>query len=190
MQTKSDAELILLIRNKSKAALEELYDRYVRLVYSYAYKATNSEQTSKDIVQQVFERIWTSADRYDSGKGQFVNWLITLTRHLTIDLLRKPVKREIPMLIREEDLHTEGFDEVLTDREAVRDAIARLSEKQRILLEQMYWKGRTIREISDATGEPVGTLKSRLHEALKSMRLFLEDQEGGGRHAATSASSL
>lgn len=190
MQPKSDAELIALIRHKSKPALEELYDRYVRLVYSYAYKATNSEQASKDIVQQVFERLWTSADRYDADKGQFVNWLITMTRRIAIDMLRKPEHREVPTPLSEEDLPDEGFDEWLANREAVREAFARLSEKQRLLLEQMYWRGRTLKEISDDFGEPIGTLKSRLHEALKSMRAFLDDREGGGRHAATPAAGL
>ncbi|WP_274364606.1 RNA polymerase sigma factor [Paenibacillus thermotolerans] len=191
MQPKSDAELVALICNKSKPALEELYDRYVRLVYSYAYKATNSEQASKDIVQQVFERLWTSAARYDADKGQFVNWLITLTRRIAIDMLRKPERREVPTPLSEEHLpDDEGFDELLANREAVREAFARLSEKQRLLLEQMYWKGRTLKEIADDFGEPIGTLKSRLHEALKSMRAFLDDREGGGRHAATPASGL
>lgn len=190
MQAKSDAELIALICHKSKPALEELYDRYVRLVYSYAYKATNSEQASKDIVQQVFERIWTSAGLYDAEKGQFVNWLITITKRIAIDTLRKPDRREVPTQLSEEDLPDEGFDELLTNREAVREAFARLSDKQRQLLEQMYWKGRTLREIADEFGEPIGTLKSRLHEALKSMRAFLDDREGGGRHAATPASGL
>ena len=90
MKNKSDEQLMVLVNRKNRPALEELYDRYIRLIYGFIYKFTDgSEEKTKEIVQLVFLKLWTTKSRYDSTKGSFVNWLLTVTRNVCVDYIRK-----------------------------------------------------------------------------------------------------
>ena len=86
MKSKTDEELIELIVQNHRPALEELYDRYVKLVYSFSLKITKFDaEKTKEIVQQVFLRFWTTKRTYNPSQGQFANWLLTITRNIAID---------------------------------------------------------------------------------------------------------
>lgn len=89
MQNLSDYELMLLIKCRQHNALSILYDRYSSLVYSFAQKAIADESAVREIVQAVFLRLWTTQSAYDPDKGRFTSWLLTITRNITIDYLRK-----------------------------------------------------------------------------------------------------
>lgn len=188
MRAKSDAELMKLVMDKERPALEELYDRYVKLVYSFAWKATRSEQMSRDIVQLVFTRLWTTKSGYDPAKGQFVSWLLTVVRNLTVDQIRKERRRVMPDHLKQEAWEELAAspehepEEALTRslvREELREAYSRLSASQIRLIEQVYWQGYTLSEAAQSTGEPIGTVKSRLHQSLKVLRQTLQEQREG-----------
>lgn len=187
MKMKSDAELMRLVMDKELPALEELYDRYVKLVYSFALKSTKEEQTARQIVQAVFTRLWTTETGYDAAKGQFVNWLLMVTRNIAIDHLRKQ-KRERAVTIQPEQWEQipdhgryNPADVVSrkTVQEQVRKAYRFLSQSQIELLDSLYWEGYSLREIAHMRDEPIGTIKSRLHQTLKILRnhLTLEMEE-------------
>jgi RNA polymerase sigma-70 factor, ECF subfamily len=90
---KTDEELIELIIQNHRPALEELYDRYVKLVYSFSLKMTKGDtEETKEIVQHVFLRLWTTKSPYSSAQGKFANWLLTITRNITIYLISKKQK--------------------------------------------------------------------------------------------------
>jgi len=190
MRSKSDAELMGLVLAKHRPALEELYDRHVKLVYSFAMKATKEEQAARDIVQQVFTRLWTTSKGYDSEKGQFANWLITVTRNMAVDYLRRERKRQGTASLASADWEQlpapqeKEPEAVLTRkfvREEIREAYSRLSESQIRLLERVYWEGYTLSEAALLGGEPLGTVKSRLHQSLKLLRSYLQKQREDSR---------
>lgn len=81
MQNRSDVELMRLIQQRQREALEVLYDRYVRLVYSFALRSVSNEASASEVVQLVFTRLWTTGASYDSHKGKFASWLLTITHH-------------------------------------------------------------------------------------------------------------
>ncbi|MDF2963091.1 MAG: sigma-70 family polymerase sigma factor [Paenibacillus sp.] len=187
MQLYSDEQLMQQIKEKQSAALRMLYERYVRLVYSFAVKsgAGRDPQFVQDIVQMVFTRIWTTEKGYDPSKGQFVNWLITVTRNVTIDQLRKQRKQE--RLVSFNNEMTEAELALYYGQEELQDAVSRSLLKQRIeaaycflsesqvqLIRLFYWEGYTLSEIAEKNGEPLGTVKSRLHQALKTLRKQLK----------------
>ena len=114
MRNRTDGELMKLVMAKHHPALEELYDRYAKLVYSFALKSMKEEQAAREIVQLVFTRLWTTEKGYDASKGAFVNWVITVTRNITIDCLRK--KRRLDQVIQFEPReweHTLHFEAIL-----------------------------------------------------------------------------
>ena len=183
MKNLSDFELIQKVIQKYRPALEELYDRYVKLVYSYTIRATGNEQIAREIVQLVFTRLWTTESGYDPLKGQFVNWILTITRNITIDYLRKERRHRAAIAIEpaqwEQIAAPSNHDpgEVVSMewmREHVRAAYRHLSDIQVKLIEQVYWQGYTLSEVARMNHEPLGTVKSRLHQSLKILRRHLQ----------------
>lgn len=195
MRDKTDAELMRLVMAKERQALEQLYDRYVKLVYSFAYRSTQNEEAAKEIVQLVFTRLWTTEKGYDETKGEFVNWLLTITRNLTIDRARRERRHGTNVHWKEErwqrlsdngSEHPEQVVERRSLRREIEQAYAVLSDSQIRLLRLLYWEGYTLSEIADLCNEPLGTVKSRLHQTLKLLRKSLSGaREGVKPHEQT-----
>ncbi|CAN7341435.1 sigma-70 family RNA polymerase sigma factor [Paenibacillus sp. LjRoot153] len=188
MRNRTDGELMKLIMAKEHSALEELYDRYAKLVYSFAMKSMKNEQEAREIVQLVFTRLWTTGKGYDASKGVFVNWIITITRNITIDYLRKNRKHNqvIQFEPREWEhalVSGEATPESVLSRkstvEQIQQAYVHLSTNQIELIEMMYWEGYSLSEIASQKNEPVGTVKSRLHQCLKILRKHLTSRGEG-----------
>ncbi|TMV46593.1 sigma-70 family RNA polymerase sigma factor [Paenibacillus mesophilus] len=186
MHKATDGELMRLIRGRDRDAFEQLYDRYVKLVYSFALKSVRSEQAAREIVQLVFMRLWTTEKGYNPDKGQFVNWLITVTRNMSIDYTRNQRKHEATIAIEPDQWVKIPDDSLNTPeanlnrigmREQIRDAYRLLSDNQIKLIERVYWEGYTLSEIAQMNNEPLGTIKSRLHQCLKVLRKHLTLQE-------------
>ncbi|WP_373230984.1 RNA polymerase sigma factor [Cohnella sp.] len=182
MPNESDVELMRHVRDKRIDSLELLYDRHARLVFSFALRISGDETLAREIVQLVFARLWTTQAEYDAGKGQFTSWLITVTRHISIDVLRRERRHQSAVSIEEmkESLGSSAADNpeaiaIRNDQQTVIAAASkRLSEPQQKVIEMLYWKGYTLQEIAEIGGEPVGTVKNRLHQALKSLRRHLQ----------------
>ncbi|MFP5113058.1 RNA polymerase sigma factor [Bacillaceae bacterium C204] len=183
----SDAELMLLIKEKYRPALEELYDRYIKLVYSFVIKSTKDQDKARIIVQAVFTRVWTTETGYNPEKGLFVNWLLTITRNITIDHHRKE-KRDTPLvqIDQEQLVQIPGSEannpaEILSKklvREQIQKAYQFLSKNQIELIHWLYWEGYTLSEIAEMKKEPIGTIKSRLHQTLKVLRKHIVMEMG------------
>ncbi|KMY53445.1 RNA polymerase [Bacillus sp. FJAT-27231] len=183
MKEKSDEELIMLVMKEHRSALEELYDRYIKLIYSFAFKFSNGDADStREMVQLVFLKLWTTKSPYDSSKGKFVNWLLTITRNVCLDYIRKNslrVKHTKQIQAHASAELTNPVDEIeqrLT-LNAVLAAKSKLSTAQKRLIDLFYWKGFSLTEIAEIENEPVGTVKSRLHQSLKQLKKHLEVED-------------
>jgi RNA polymerase sigma-70 factor (ECF subfamily) len=187
----SDEELMRLVRGGQRLALEAIYDRYVKLVYAFARKASDDEQTAKEIVQGVFLRLWTTKAEYRAKDGLFVNWLLTVARNVSIDLHRSQRRHAATVPLEAVDRHGVGIAEDAAAympeiavaqsfvRERLREACSLLSESQAKLIDLVYWQGYTLREAAELSDEPIGTVKNRLHQALKILRRHLHMTEEG-----------
>ncbi|AND40755.1 MULTISPECIES: RNA polymerase sigma factor [Cytobacillus] len=192
MKSKSDEELIELIVQNHRPALEELYDRYVKLIYSFSIKITKGDtEKTKEIVQQVFLRLWTTKSTYNASQGQFVNWLLTITRNISIDLIRKEQKYKGTVQLELEDwqqmqgLPADDVQQQVTRnqlKQQIQEAKRHLSEPQQRLINLLYWEGYSLSEIAELEQKPLGTIKSRLHQALKKLRNNFSGKIGGVRH--------
>lgn len=90
LKEKLDKELMALVMKKHRPALEELYDRHIKLIYGFIFKFTNGNaEKTKEIVQLVFLKLWTTKSSYNSEKGHFLSWLLTVTRNVCVDYVRK-----------------------------------------------------------------------------------------------------
>jgi RNA polymerase sigma factor (sigma-70 family) len=189
MKDLSDYELMQQVKLRRRMALSELYDRYVSLVYSYAWKSMKEEAAARDIVQSVFLRLWTTESDYDPDKGRFASWLITMTRNLTIDRQRQ-ARREVERVV---NLAPEGWEHIPdttgispedqairnSTKQQIRAAYQYLSEPQIKLLEHFYWRGYSLSELAALYNQPLGTIKNRLHQTLKILRRHMMTEGEG-----------
>jgi RNA polymerase sigma-70 factor (ECF subfamily) len=192
VKSKTDEELIELIVQNHRPALEELYDRYIKLVYSFSLKMTKGDtEKTKEIVQQVFLRLWTTKRTYSSAQGKFTNWLLTITRNIAIDLIRREHKHTVTVQLelnewrqmqghQSEDVLQQVSNNLL--KQQIQEAKRHLSEPQRRLLHLLYWEGYSLSEIAELEQQPLGTIKNRLHQSLKKLRNYFSEETGGVQH--------
>lgn len=187
MRNLPDDELMKRVKRKERQALSELYDRYAGLVYSFAWRALNDEAAAREIVQAVFLRLWTTESEYDPEKGRFSSWMLTIARRLAIDRLRRQRKEAGRTVHAPPETLEQVADRSETPEESamrggfrrrIRDVYRHLSDQQVQLLEQFYWQGYSLSELAELYGQPLGTVKSRLHQTLKILRRHLTAEEG------------
>ena len=175
-----DVALLARIVERDERAVEELYERYSKPIYSLAYQVTRAERFAQDVVQEVFIALWKDAARFDAARGAVAPWLFSLARHKAIDLVR----REANVRKRTADVDLE-FEEAADDvdheawmrvrRDGVRAAIEQLTPLQREALEMAFFGGLTHVEVSERLGIPLGTAKTRIRSALLRLRDILGD---------------
>ncbi|WP_349408425.1 RNA polymerase sigma factor [Pseudalkalibacillus sp. SCS-8] len=179
-----DTELYERVIRQDKKALELLYERYEKLLFSFAYRMTKRKELSEEIVQEVFIKLWTKPGIYDQSKGKFSSWLLTVTRNTSIDQLRR--KNEQNYEIEERDSLQENepsIEEQIEWKEEGRrlqKAMKFLAKEQKEIVELFYFKGLSQSKIAEVFQIPLGTVKGRLRLALKHLRKDL-DSTGQGR---------
>ncbi|WP_188456964.1 RNA polymerase sigma factor [Virgibacillus oceani] len=181
-----DLDLYRRIEAQDENALELLYDRYEKLLFSFAFRMTNNKFLSEEVVQEVFTKLWTKKGMYDESKGKFSSWLLTITRNTSIDLLRK--KKETPYELEERDAllderpSTEEVVEWKESSERICTAVKELTSEQQEIIELFYFKGMSQSKIATTCNIPLGTVKGRVRLALKHLREKLSNvQERGVR---------
>ncbi|RDY69076.1 RNA polymerase sigma factor [Halobacillus sp. SY10] len=184
MSKPTDYELYEQIRNKDKTALETLYNRYEKLLYSFAYRMMKDQQAAEEVMQDVFIKLWRGkgAGQYVKERGKFSSWLLTITRNASIDLIRKKKVQEVEWDQRDSmNEEMPGVEEVVTDKEErdqLRKAIDTLPDEQQRMICLFYFQGLSQREIAEKCEIPLGTVKGRVRLALKKLREHL-DEKGG-----------
>ena len=184
----SDATLVGRVADGDGQALELLWERYSRPCGALARRLLIDEQLAQDVVQEVFLTLWRQPTRYDSERGGFASWLLAMTHHKAVDVVRREEhrrKRRVSedVLDGREDTSSRVDEAVWTAvrRERVRHALAGLPPVQKEALGLAYFGGYTQREIAEMTGTPLGTVKTRMLAGMRRLRDLLDgyDAEGG-----------
>ena len=183
-QQPPDAELMERVLGRDASALETLYDRYARPVYSLVLRIAQQPGSAEEIVQDVFLQLWKSADRFQISRGPLEPWLFTLARNRALDFLR--LKRE-KQRRREDSVDDslpiadvtrpdpEGDIDLARRAEKVRGLLASLPAAQRRAIELAFFEGMSHSEIAVAMGEALGTVKSWIRGGLLRLRESLEE---------------
>ena len=184
MHDLDDLELIRLIQNSELEAFSEFYDRYVNLIYSIAYNILGSQPLAEDVTQDVFLKIWLKIDHYEPDKAKISTWLSSITRNRSIDLARKrnKVNRQISWADAASSQNLDGDNpaeraELNLTRNRVREALAQLPEEQRSALALADFRDMTQKEIAEESGEPLGTIKTRVRLGMQKLRWLLIDEK-------------
>ncbi|PKR77672.1 RNA polymerase subunit sigma-70 [Halalkalibacillus sediminis] len=182
-----DLELYDAIQSGDKRALGELYEKYEKLLYSFAFKMTRNRELSEEVVQEVFIKIWTKKGIYQKKRGKFSSWILTVARNMAIDIMRKKKVQTYTLEERDsvysEEPLTEELFEWKEDAGRVREAMGRLNEDQREVIHLFYFDALSQQKISERLGIPLGTVKGRIRLALNHLKKHLAtiDERGGSR---------
>jgi RNA polymerase sigma-70 factor, ECF subfamily len=181
-----DLELLAKIGEQDREALAALYDRYGRRVFALSVRILNDPISAEEVAQDVFMSVWRRGASYTTKKGKFTTWLFSIAHNRTIDELRKRRRdrsRENDNIEDHYDLKSGDVspaDAAVAQSEyaKIREAMEDLPEEQRNVVELSYFKGLTQTEISTKTGQPLGTVKTRMRLALKKLRQALSAEMG------------
>lgn len=169
--------LLRRMANQDDTALATLYAEYATPVYSLARRVLGDEALAQEVTQDTFLKVWKNPDAWDPSKGQFVSWLLTLTRYTAVDRLRSEVRRtgrntELHDEIEENDGQDSAPD--FSVRE-VREMLLHLPHEQRLLIELAFYQGMKHSELAEKLDLPLGTVKTRLRLGLQKLRKMMTD---------------
>lgn len=170
----SDLALVTAIRSGDQSAMAALYDRYSSIVYAVALRVLQDTGAAEDVLQDVFMQLWRNPGAFEASRGSMAAWLAVITRHRAIDALRRRrPEDDIENIVVSSD--TDFADNADRSRamDKVRDALQEMPTPQRSALEMAYFEGLTHAEIAEKTGEPLGTIKTRIRAGLLSLRKVL-----------------
>ena len=170
----SDWSLLERVMRKDEAALSELYDRYSGLVYSEAKRILRDAGAAEEILQDLFYQVWRTASRFEPARGSLAGWLLVAARNRAISKLRrKTEKNELDENGVDLRVNVESSAAQKLLLEKVRAVMGRLPDGQRLALECAYFEGMTHSEIAAKTGQPLGTVKTRIRSAMETLKQVL-----------------
>lgn len=167
----TDFSLIARVRAGDEAAMAQVYDRYSSIVYAVALRVLTETGAAEDVTQEIFMQLWRKPGLFDSSRGNLGPWLAVITRNRAIDALRrrKP-ESDIEDVVVSVEPDLSGEADRAAAMEKVRNLLAEMPSVQRRALEMAYFEGCTHAEIAEKTGEPLGTIKTRIRTGLMTLR--------------------
>jgi RNA polymerase sigma-70 factor (ECF subfamily) len=166
-----DLAIVTGLKSGDQSAMAELYDRYSSIVYSVALRVLGDTGAAEDVQQEIFLQLWRNPGAFDAARGSMGAWLAVIARNRAIDTLRKrrpETDIEDVVLSVAPDLAGEAERSRAADK--IRGVMGVMPATQRSALEMAYFEGLTHSEIAAKTGEPLGTIKTRIRAALITLR--------------------
>ncbi len=178
----SDEALLNAIAGGAVWAMESLYQRYCRSLYSLVYRMVANQQVAEDLLQDAFLAVWRRATSYSPQISTVRNWLFSITHHRTIDYLRRVRCQSTiqEVLLEEIALHEsitspDAWDEAWRSVKSshVQAALMKIPIEQRLVIELAYFQGWTHTEIAEGMQIPLGTVKGRMRLGLTHLKRVL-----------------
>ena len=182
----SDEALLSAIAGGAVWAMDSLYQRYSRILYSLAYRMVADHQIAEDLIQEAFLAVWRRSTSFSPQSGAARSWLISILHHRAIDHLRKVRRRSSSM--QEAPLEEIELDETTAVSDVweeawrslqstqVRAALMKIPTEQRMVIELAYFQGWTHTEIAEGTQTPLGTVKARMRLGLNHLKRALLEE--------------
>ncbi len=151
--------------------MASVFDRYSKVVFSVSLRVLRDPAAAEDVLQEIFMQVWRKPDSFLSTRGSLGGWLAVVARNRSIDVIRrrKPSDSvEEVVLASSFNLADEAERSIMMQRARV--AIQSISPDQRKVVEMAFFDGLTHAEIAELTGEPLGTVKTRIRSGLLALR--------------------
>jgi RNA polymerase sigma-70 factor (ECF subfamily) len=170
-----DQELLRRIRLGDQDAMAVIFKRYGGAVFSVALRILRDPSQAEDVMQEILFQLWRSSESFVHGRGSLGAWLVVVARNRSIDALRrrKPTDSvEDVILASTQNLASEAERNTMIAK--VRSYMLSLPPEQQKSIEMAFFEGLSHTEIAAKTGDPLGTVKTRIRLALLSLRKALE----------------
>jgi RNA polymerase sigma-70 factor (ECF subfamily) len=181
--------LVAAVGRGDSRALEQIYERYSRGVYSLGLRLLGDGPGAEEIVQETFLKLWRTPSSFQPSRGRLLPWLLGVAHHHAIDLLRRrqlELRHRVPAAPHANgDALTDMLDNfglssadadpqiragAFEEQVAVSRALGELPVEQRVPIELAYFRGLTQVEIAERLGMPLGTVKTRMRLGLQQLR--------------------
>lgn len=179
-----DAKIIRKCQTGDKEAFRQLVIKYQPFVYKFLVKISEDQDVAWDLTQDTFVKVIRNIEKFDiSGSAKFSTYIITISRNLYVDYLRREKRIQLFIPIHDclniEDENMDIEDEVI-DRmynQIIMENIEKLTEEQKIVIKMKYIQGLTLKEIGEILNMEPKTIKSRIHNGIVKLRKMLERRE-------------
>jgi len=173
----TEAELVMLLKERHQNAFSYLYDHYSGALYNVILAIVPEQEQASDVLQEVFIKIWRMSESYDATKGRLFTWMMNIARNASIDVVRSKSyqnsqqNRELTEAVYESG----GSTATNIDKIGLRKLVHTLKDDYKVLVELSYFEGFTQDEISKMLNIPLGTVKTRLRAALLQLRELVKN---------------
>lgn len=175
--TYSEQELVGALKERDNQAYSYLYDNYSGALYSIILQIVQNTELASDVLQEVFINIWRKIETYDASRGRLFTWMLNITRNASIDTLRSKGfqnSQKNQVLSENVSIMSGQVTQTNTDNIGLKKTLAKLKPEHRTLIELAYFKGYTHEEIAQIEDIPLGTVKTRIRNALLQLREYLQ----------------
>jgi RNA polymerase sigma-70 factor (ECF subfamily) len=170
-----DTALLSRVGHADEGAMESIFRRYSGPVYSVALRVLHDSGQAEDVMQEIFLQLWRNPAAFVQGRGSLGAWLVVVTRNRAIDLIRRrKLTDSVDDVVLASPINVADEAERNAMMEKVRGVLSNLPQEQRKSLELAYFEGLTHTEIASRTGDPLGTVKTRIRQALITLRKAFE----------------
>lgn len=170
----SELELIAGLRSYDQKVFSKIYDLYSAALYGIILRIVDSSAVADDVLQETFIKVWKNAGKYDESKGRLFTWMVNIARNSAIDNTRsKEVKHTSKIQNTSDDVSImqESHSYIVnTDTLDMSQHVNKLPPEQQKLIELIYFNGYTQQEVSDEFGIPLGTVKTRVRNAILELK--------------------
>lgn len=169
--------LISRFQNKDAKAFEKLYDMYCDSISGIVNNIVKNDDVTQEITQDVFIKAWNNAASYSSKKGRFFTWLLNIARNSAIDYTRSKKYKQA-----KQNLNADFFVDILENNKSLdsttnsiglKEFVTKLGKKCKAVIELLYFKGYTQKEVSEELEIPLGTIKTRNRNCISELRIML-----------------
>jgi RNA polymerase sigma factor (sigma-70 family) len=164
-------EIVSLLKNGDKKAINLLYEYYADAIYGVILKIITDEEIAQDVLQESFVKIWKNSKKYDPSKAKLFTWLYRIAYNTAIDKVRSlKNKNTNEVQIETSSVYRITSNELNQDVLDIQKHLSSLDEKYQIVLNALFFEGMTQQEASDELDIPLGTIKSRLKIGLSELK--------------------
>ncbi len=173
--------LVAQVAQGDEAAFRALYGRHAPAAYGLALRVTRDEHLAQDVLQEAFADLWAQAERFDPQQSSVRSWVTMLTHRRAVDRVRREQSDRNRVTAYAHGSTTADHDsvaevvELRAEHRRVRQALQGLTHLQRGALELAFFGGLTHAQVAQELDIPLGTAKTRIRDALRSLRTSLEE---------------
>ncbi|WP_185114201.1 RNA polymerase sigma factor [Chryseobacterium sp. CBo1] len=167
-----------MVKQHNENGFHYLYENYASALYGVIFRITNSKEASEEVIQDTFLKIWNSIEQYDSSKGRLYTWMINIARNSALDYLKS---KNFQNSLKNQSLPDFVYNDTALSVSDNQDFIGfnkildTLDEDKKQLIDLAYYKGFSQSEISETLQMPLGTVKTKMRNALMKLKDLLKD---------------